>query len=144
MADFNKTFFARKEDHKPRWHVIDAEGMVLGRLATRIADILRGKNKATYTAHTSFGDYVVVINASKIVLTGNKLNDKIYESYSGYIGGLKQTSARDLLAKHPTHPILNAVKGMLPKNKLNRKIIKQLKLYAGAEHPHKAQVAQKA
>jgi large subunit ribosomal protein L13 len=143
MADFNSAFFARKEDHKPKWHLIDADGMVLGRLATQVANIIRGKSKPTYTAHTDFGDYVVIVNAEKIALTGNKLNDKIYQRYSGYIGGLKEISARDLLVKHPTELIQNAVKGMLPKNKLNRQIIKKLKVYAGAEHPHKAQIGTK-
>jgi large subunit ribosomal protein L13 len=140
MADFNSAFFARKEDHKPKWHLIDAEGMILGRLATKVANIIRGKSKPTYTAHTDFGDYVVIVNAEKIALTGNKLNDKIYQRYSGYIGGLKEISARDLLVKHPTELVYNAVKGMLPKNKLNRQVIKKLKIYAGAEHPHKAQI----
>lgn len=142
MTDFNKTFFARKEDHKAKWHLIDAEGKVLGRLATAIADTIRGKNKPEYTPHTDFGDYVVVINAEKIALTGNKMEDKIYRQYSGWIGGLKETSARDLLKKHPTDLITNAVKGMLPKNKLNRQIIKKLKVYAGSEHPHKAQISE--
>lgn len=143
MADFNSAFFARKEDHKPKWHLIDAEGMILGRLATKVANIIRGKSKPTYTAHTDFGDYVVIVNAEKIALTGNKLNDKIYQRYSGYIGGLKEISARDLLVKHPTELVYNAVKGMLPKNKLNRQVIKKLKIYAGSAHPHKAQISTK-
>ncbi len=141
MADFNKAFFAKKEDRKSKWHLIDAEGKILGRLATEIAETIRGKNKPEYTPHADFGDYVVVINAEKIALTGNKLEDKIYRQYSGWIGGLKETSARDLLKKHPEDLIHTAVKGMLPKNKLNRQVIKKLKVYAGSAHPHKAQVA---
>lgn len=137
----NKVFFLRKEDKAPKWHVIDAEGQVLGRLATQIADTLRGKNKPYYTPHTDCGDYVVVINADKIALTGNKWEDKEYVRYTGWISGRKVTTAEEMREKHPTRIIEHAVKGMLPKNKLNREIIKKLKVYAGAEHPHKAQVA---
>ena len=141
MVDFNKAFFARKQDNKSKWHLIDAEGKVLGRLATGIADTIRGKNKPEFTPHADFGDYVVVINAEKVVLTGDKLDGKIYQHHTGWIGGLKEISARDLLKKKPTELIHHAVKGMLPKNKLNREIIKKLKVYAGPEHPHKAQIA---
>ena len=139
--DMNKSFCLRKEDAAPAWRVIDAEGKVLGRLATHIADALRGKDKAYYTPHTDSGDYIVVINAEKIVLTGNKLEGKIYDRYSGWMGGYKVTSAKDMLAKKPEFLIEHAVKGMLPKNKLSDKIIKKLKVYAGSEHPHKAQVS---
>lgn len=137
--DMNKVFNLRTEDRKPRWHVIDAEGQVLGRLATRIADILRGKDKAVFTSHVDCGDYVVVINADKVKLTGNKLRDKVYVRYSGWIGGRKEATARELFEKKPTYVIEHAVKGMLPKNRLSRSIIKKLKVYAGNVHPHKAQ-----
>lgn len=137
--DMNKTFFLRKEDRTPVWRIIDAQGVVLGRLATQIADTLRGKDKAYYTPHTDCGDYVVVINAEKVVLTGNKWEDKIYDRYTGYMGGYKTTTAKDMLIKHPTHVIEHAVKGMLPKNKLNRQILKKLKVYVGSEHPHAGQ-----
>lgn len=138
--DMNRIFFLRKEDRKPRWHQIDAEGKVLGRLATEIADLLRGKNNPLYTPHTDTGDYVVVINADKIVLTGNKWEDKEYIHHTMWLSGLKKTSAKDLLKKHPTRLVEYAVKGMLPKNKLNRQVIKKLKVYVGAEHPHQAQL----
>ncbi len=139
--DMNRAFFLRKEDRDPRWRVIDAEGKVLGRLATEIAEILRGKDKAHYTPHTDAGDYVVVVNAEKIVLTGNKLEDKEYARYSGWMGGLKITTAEELLNKYPERLIEFAVKGMLPKNKLSRQIIGKLKVYAGPHHPHIAQTA---
>lgn len=139
--DMNRSFCLRKEDATPGWRVIDAEGKVLGRLATQIADALRGKDKAFYTPHTDSGDYIVVINAEKVVLTGNKLEGKIYDRYSGWMGGYKVTSAKDMLAKKPEFLIEHAVKGMLPKNKLSDKIIKKLKVYAGSEHPHKAQLS---
>ncbi len=139
--DMNRAFFLRKEDKKPQWKLIDAEGQILGRLATRIANMLRGKDKPWYTAHTDSGDYVVIINADKIVLTGNKWRDKEYTRYTGWMGGFKITTAQEMLKKHPTNLIEHAVKGMLPKNKLNRQILKKLKVYTGAEHPHKAQIA---
>lgn len=113
---------------------------MLGRLATEIANVLRGKDRAYFTAHTDSGDYVVVTNAEKVVLTGSKWADKEYVRHSGYPGGLKKTTAKELLAKKPTEIVIRAVKGMLPKNKLNHKIIKKLKVYAGSEHPHKAQL----
>ena len=141
--DMNRAFFLRKEDHAPKWYIIDAEGLVLGRVATQIADILRGKNKASYTPHTDGGDYVVVVNAEKVKLTGNKLKAKEYASYSGWIGGLKIVTAEEMLQKHPTHLVEAAVKGMLPKNKLNRQILKKLKVYAGGKHPHQAQTLEK-
>lgn len=141
--DMNKSFVLRKEDRNPSWHVLDAEGKVLGRLATEIANILRGKNKPQFTAHTDSGDYVVVINAEKIALTGNKWEGKEYARYTGWMGGYKVTTAKDLLQKHPTHLIELAVRGMLPKNKLNRQVIQKLKVYTGSEHPHKAQISAK-
>ena len=138
--DMNKTFFLRKEDRTPKWHVIDCTGMVLGRLATNVADILRGKLKPEYTAHTDGGDYVVITNCDKIKLTGNKWEGKIYSSYSGWRSGLKQQTAKQVHEKDPTFIVKHAVKGMLPKNRLSRVVMKHLKLYAGDEHPHIAQV----
>lgn len=139
--DFNKTFFLRKEDRKPQWIVIDAEDQILGRLATRIADTLRGKNKAIYTPHTDGGDYVVVVNAKKIKMTGNKMTDKQYLSYTGWISGQKIRTPEEILAKHPTELIELAVRRMLPKNKLSRQLMKKLLVYPEANHPHTAQVA---
>jgi large subunit ribosomal protein L13 len=139
--DFNKTFFLKKEERKPAWRVIDAQDKVLGRLATEITNILRGKDVPTFTPHTDSGDYVVVINAEKIKLTADKMNTKIYQRYSGWIGGLKELTAQQLMEKDPEHLIKLAVKGMLPKNRLSSQIIKKLKVYGGPEHPHKAQVA---
>jgi len=137
----NKAFYLRREDKNPAWIVIDAQGQVLGRLATKIADILRGKNKPFYTPHTDCGDYVVIINAEKVKLTGDKLTDKVYIRYSGYMGtGKKQTTVRDLLVKHPTKILELAVKRMLPKNNLNNDIFRKLKVYAGPNHPHQAQI----
>ena len=141
--DMNKTFFIRKEDCKPNWHVIDAADQVLGRLATRVATILRGKNKAMFTPHANCGDYVVIINCEKIKLTGNKWKDKIYKTYSGWRGGLKERTAEQMMEKHPTKIVQLAVKRMLPKNKLSEQQIKMLKIYVGGEHPHAAQVATK-
>jgi large subunit ribosomal protein L13 len=135
----NKAFFKRKEDRNPQWRVIDANGQVLGRLATQIADILRGKDKPDYTPHTDCGDYVVVINAEKIELTGNKWDGKVYDRYTGYMGGYKTTTAKEMLQKDPTQIIEHAVKGMLPKNKLNSKVFAKLRVYSGSEHPHIAQ-----
>ena len=144
MMNMNKSFVFKKEARNPEWRVIDAEGKVLGRLATQVADALRGKDKPYYTPHTDSGDYVVVINASKIVLTGNKWEDKEYVSFSGWSSGKKVATAKEMKEKHPTDIIELAVRGMLPKNKLNREILKKLKVYVGAEHPHKAQVAKAA
>lgn len=141
--DMNKSFALKWEDKKPVWRVIDAKDRVLGRLSTEIADALRGKDKPQYTPHADAGDSIVVINCEKIRLTGNKLKDKIYKRYSGYMGGLKKISAQDLLKKDPTALIRHSVKGMLPKNKLNRQIFKKLKIYAGDQHPHQAQIASK-
>jgi large subunit ribosomal protein L13 len=139
-VDMNSAFYVRPEDNEqPRWRVIDAKGKVLGRMATEIADILRGKNKPYFTPHADAGDYVVVINASQVLLTGNKMEDKEYTHYTGYIGGQKVTSAKELLAKHPDRVITLAVKGMLPKNILSRYLLRKLRVYPGSEHPHSAQ-----
>ncbi|MCP5106761.1 MAG: 50S ribosomal protein L13, partial [bacterium] len=122
-----------------KWWLIDAEGVVLGRLATRVANILRGKDKAIYTPFFDTGDFVIVVNADKLKLTGNKEDQKMYYRHSGYMGGLKETTYKHMVAKHPERILTHAVKGMLPKNKLNRKILKKLKVYAGTEHQHIAQ-----
>ncbi len=134
-----KTQFAKKETHKHEWFVVDATDVVLGRLGTRVASILRGKHKPTYTPHADAGDYVIVLNSSKIVLTGNKLLEKTYIDYSGYPGGKKETTAEVLIKKHPNRVIERAVKGMLPKNRLGRAMYKKLVVIDGPEHPHSAQ-----
>jgi large subunit ribosomal protein L13 len=138
--DMNKAFFLRKEDSNPAWVVIDAKDQVLGRMATKIADMLRGKDVPQYTPHADAGKYVVVINADKIVLTGNKWTDKLYYSYTGYKGGFRTISARDLQAKKPTELVHLAVKRMMPDTPLSRANLSKLKIYVGTEHPHKAQV----
>ena len=120
---------------------IDADGKTLGRLATQVADVLRGKDRATFTPHTDSGDYVIIINAEKIHLTGNKWEDKEYRRYTGWMGGYKVRTAKEMLQKHPTEIITKAVQGMLPKNRLSRQIIKKLKVYVGDKHPHQAQLA---
>ena len=135
-----KTYFARKETlTDKKWWLVDAEGQVLGRLASEVANVLRGKNKPQFTPHVDTGDFVIVVNAEKVKLTGNKLTQKMYHRHSGYVGGLKSISAEDLLQKKPEALIQHAVKGMLPKNRLGRKMLKKLKVYAGSEHPHEAQ-----
>lgn len=138
--DMNKTFYLRKEDAIPKWRLIDAEGQVLGRLATDLATILRGKDKAIYTPHTASGDYIVIINAEKVVLTGKKLEQKEYIRYSGWIGGKKTETAKEVMNKHPERIIEMAVKRMLPRNKLSDAVMRRLLIYAGSEHPHKAQI----
>ncbi len=137
-----KTFSAKAHEVTRDWFVIDAEGKTLGRLATEIARRLRGKHKPVFTTHVDTGDYIVVINAEKIKVTGNKMQDKIYHHHTGYIGNLKSIPLAKLLEKHPERVIENAVKGMLPKNPLGRAMFKKLKVYAGAEHPHAAQQPQ--
>jgi large subunit ribosomal protein L13 len=137
--EMNKAFFLAKEARVPQWRIIDAKGKVLGRMATQIAEILRGKDKPYYTPHTDSGDYVIVINAEHVVLTGNKLSDKIHITYSGWRGGKKEKTAKEIMDKNPTELIKLAVKRMLPKNTLNAAIFKKLNVYAGAEHPHAAQ-----
>lgn len=134
-----KTEFAKKDDTERKWYVVDARDKVLGRLATRIAMQLRGKNKPIFTPNSDTGDFVVVINADKVKLTGNKLEDKVYEWHTGYPGGIKTETAGDRMKTKPEEIIKEAVWGMLPKNRLSRQMIKKLKVYKGDEHPHKAQ-----
>ncbi len=134
-----KTTITKPTEVERTWYVVDAEGQTLGRLATRIAAILRGKHKPGFSPSVDCGDYVIVVNAEKIHVTGNKLDDKMYYRHSGYPGGLREINLRSQLEKHPTRPVELAVKGMMPKNKLGRKMIKKLKVYTGSEHPHQAQ-----
>jgi len=134
-----KTYNAKKEDMAREWFVVDAQGLVLGRLATKIAHRLRGKDKPIFTPYMDTGDFVIVVNADKVVLTGKKLTDKIYYSYSGYPGGLRETPAGKMLKEKPANVLRMAVKGMLPKNSLGRAMLKKLKIYAGGTHPHDAQ-----
>jgi len=135
-----KTQVPRSSDITRDWYLVDAENMVLGRIATQIASVLRGKNKPLYAPSVDTGDFVIVVNAEKIALTGNKLSDKIYYSHSGYPGGIKSISAGKLLDKKAEDIIRKAVKGMLPKNKLASQMLKKLKIYTGSSHPHKAQL----
>ena len=134
-----KTYNAKKEDMAREWFVVDAQGLVLGRLATKIAHRLRGKDKPIFAPYMDTGDFVIVVNADKVVLTGKKLTDKIYYSYSGYPGGLRETPAGKMLKEKPANVLRMAVKGMLPKNSLGRAMLKKLKIYAGGTHPHEAQ-----
>ncbi len=134
-----KTFVANENELQRDWHVVDAEGQPTGRLAVFIADILRGRNKPTYTPHVDTGDFVVVVNAEKIKLTGNKEEGKIYQDFSGYPSGLQQRPASTIRKIHPERIIMQAVEGMLPKNRMSRKTIKRLKVYVGPDHPHAAQ-----
>ncbi len=138
-----KTVSKRKEDVVRDWYVIDATDMVVGRLATTIATYLRGKHKACYTPHVDCGDCIIVINADKVRFTGNKWNDKVYQRYSGYPGGQKERTAKEMLVKKPFMIVENAVRGMLPKNRLGRQMIKKLFIYTGDEHPHAAQKPEK-
>ncbi len=134
-----KTFIAKKEEIQREWHVIDAKDKILGRMASRIAMILQGKTKPTYTPHVDTGDFVIVLNAGGIKLTGNKMRDKVYYTHSGYPGGLKKYPIKLWLEKHPDRVVKLAVKRMLPKTKLGTAMIKKLKVYAGSDHPHEAQ-----
>lgn len=134
-----KTFMPKEADIDRQWFLVDAEGKTVGRIAVEIANILRGKNKPTYAPHVDTGDFVIVINAEKVKFTGNKEDGKIYQTYSGWRGGLKETTAKELRSRHPEDIIKLAVKGMLPHNNLSRKLFKRLKVYAGSEHPHTAQ-----
>ncbi len=134
-----KTYMAKFEPEKRKWYLIDAKGKVLGRVATEVARILRGKNKPTFTPHVDCGDFVIVINAKHVKLTGRKWEQKKYYRHSGYIGGLKEIKATDMLKKYPERLVVHAVKGMLPKNRLGNRLITKLKVYPEAEHPHKAQ-----
>jgi len=134
-----RTFTAKQAEVERGWYVVDAKGQTLGRLASQIAPILKGKHKPIYTPHMDCGDFVVVINAEKVRVTGRKLDQKFYHRHSGYPGGLTSISLRDQLEKNPERVLQAAVRGMLPKNKLGRRMIKKLKIYAGDEHPHQAQ-----
>ena len=135
-----KTYSARKEDVARDWYLVDAEGKALGRLAAEIAKRLRGKHKPVYTPHIDTGDFIVVVNADKIALTGKKLTDKIYYHHTGYPGGLKSATAGKMLEEKPEDLLTGAVRGMLPKNSLGRQMLKKLKVYRGDRHPHKAQM----
>lgn len=136
------TFIARKDEAERNWVLVDAKDQVLGRLAADVASILRGKTKPTYTPFIDAGDFVVIINAEKIKLTGRKMEQKMYYRHSGYMGGLKERTARQVMDKKPEEIIRHAVKGMLPKNSLGRSMFKKLKVYAGENHPHEAQQPQ--
>ncbi|MBS4959970.1 MAG: 50S ribosomal protein L13 [Clostridiales bacterium] len=133
------TYIAKAAEIERKWYVVDANGKTLGRLASEIAKVLRGKNKPTYTPFLDTGDYVIVINADKIAVTGKKMENKVYTHYTGYIGGLKQTTLKNMLQKKPAEVLRHAVKGMLPKNALGRQMFKKLHVYCGAEHNHQAQ-----
>jgi large subunit ribosomal protein L13 len=137
-----KTFVTKLSDIQRQWWVVDAEGQTLGRLASKIAPILRGKHKPTFSPHLDVGDYVIVINCEKLVVTGNRMDDKFYYNYSGFHGGMKATSLRDQLDQHPDRVIQAAVQGMLPDGSLGREMIKKLRIYTGAEHPHQTQAPQ--
>ena len=138
-----KTFVAKEHEIEKKWYLIDAKERVLGRLASQIASILRGKNKPIFTPHMDAGDYIVVINADKVILTGRKIEKKMYYHHSGYVGGLKTTTAKEMLVKKPENLIKFAVKGMLPKNSLGRRQLTKLKIYAGQDYPYQAQQPEK-
>ena len=135
----NRTRLERPRSVEPSWWLVDAEGEILGRLAARVATILMGKHKPSYTPHVDTGDYVVVVNAARVRVTGRKLQTKVYRKYSGYIGGLKERTLAEMLQKNPANVITLAVRRMLPKNRLGRRMLRKLKVYAGPEHPHQAQ-----
>ena len=137
-----KTYFPTAEEARAdiKWHIVDAEGMRVGRIASEVARLIRGKHKVTYTPHNDCGDGVVIINADKVVFSGNKLQNKLYRKHTLFIGGLKTVTAEELMTKHPTRAILYAIEGMLPKTKLGRKMAKRVKVYAGTEHEQSAQV----
>jgi large subunit ribosomal protein L13 len=134
-----KTFVATPQNRQRDWYVVDAEGRTLGRLATQIAEVLRGKRKPEFTPHCDTGDFVVVVNAEKVAVTGNKLEDKLYWRHSGYPGGIRSRSLGEMLKRRPEEVLRRAVKGMLPRNRLARQQLRKLKIYAGPEHPHQAQ-----
>ena len=134
-----KTISAKNSDVVKKWHIVDADGLVVGRMASQVAKILRGKNKPIFTPHVDTGDYVVIVNAGKVRFTGNKLEQKAYYRHTGYPGGLKTAMAKDIMKESPEKIIYSAVRGMLPKNKLGRLQFKKLKVYSGSEHPHAAQ-----
>jgi large subunit ribosomal protein L13 len=133
-----KTYLAKKETTHPKWYLVDADGQVLGRLAVKLANIIRGRNKATYTAHVDTGDYVVVINAEKVVLTGKKEEQNEYMAFSGFVGGERYRSQAQMRAKRPEFVVMHAVKGMLPKNRLAAKMLTKLRVFAGPAHTHEA------
>lgn len=139
-----KTIFFNENEVSRSWYVIDAAGKPLGRVAAKAAAMVRGKHKTSFAPHQENGDYVVIINAEKVAVTGNKDKDKIYYKHSGYVGGLKSVNFNELIAKKPTEPLMLAIKGMLPKGPLGRKLLTNVKIYAGMEHPHKAQNPVKA
>jgi large subunit ribosomal protein L13 len=134
-----KTYSAKSAEVERNWFVVDANGRVLGRLASFVASRLKGKHKPIYTPHVDTGDHIIVVNADKVTLTGRKWDDKLYHRHSGYMGGLKSVTAKQLLEKRPEDLVMHAVRGMLPKNTLGRNMLKKLKVYAGPEHPHEAQ-----
>ena len=133
------TYIAKPADLQEKWWVIDAEGMILGRVAAEVAAIVRGKHKPIYTPHVNCGDHVIIVNADKIILTGRKLDQKYYERFSGYPSGLKRTKYRDLMQNHPTRALEHAIKGMLPKTRLGRTMMRKVRIYASPDHPHQAQ-----
>ena len=135
-----KTYMAKPQDVERKWYVVDATDMSLGRLASNVASVLRGKNKPIFTPHMDCGDYVIIVNADKVKVTGKKLDQKIYYRHSDYVGGMKETTLKEMLAKKPEDVIRLAVKGMLPKGPLGRQMLKKLRVYAGAEHNHAAQM----
>ena len=135
----NTTYSIKKDEIESKWYIIDAANKPLGRVATEAAKLLRGKHKPTFTPNLDVGDHVIIINCSQVVLTGNKLNQKIYRHHSGYIGGMKETPAKDMLEKSPEKAMMLAIKGMLPHNSLGRQSLKKLRVYAGSEHENKAQ-----
>ena len=134
-----KTYVTKQEELQRQWYVVDAAGQTLGRLAAQVASVLRGKHKPVYSPSVDAGDFVIVVNAEKVQVTGRKLDQKMYYRHSGYPGGLKEITLRNLLQQHPTRVIEHAVRGMLPKNRLGRQVFRHLKVYAGSEHPHEAQ-----
>jgi large subunit ribosomal protein L13 len=139
MKTVMKTYVATPENRQRDWYVVDADGRTLGRLATQIANVLRGKRKPEYTPHCATGDFVVVVNAEKVAVTGNKREDKLYWRHSGYPGGIRSRSLGEMLERRPEEVLRRAVKGMLPRNRLARQQLRKLKIYAGPEHPHRAQ-----
>ncbi|MYA61374.1 MAG: 50S ribosomal protein L13 [Dehalococcoidia bacterium] len=141
MVTSSKPYETKSSDLNPNWHVVDAEGQTLGRLASQIAAILNGKHNPLYVPHLLTGDYVIVLNADKIRVTGNKMSQKMYYRHSGYHGGLTERTMEQVMDRHPDRVIRQAVKGMLPKNSLGRKMLKRLKIYTGTSHPHEAQVS---
>ena len=134
-----KTYMANPDKLEKKWYVVDASGVVLGRLASEVAKVLRGKNKPEFTPHVDTGDYVIIVNAEKIKVTGKKLDQKVYYHHSGYVGGMKETTLKEMLDKHPDRVVKLAVQGMLPKGPLGREMLKKLHVYTGPEHPHAAQ-----